>query len=83
MLVSPIRSIRPFVTKDLERLLAARPESPLRATWLAMPSRLLGVLGREGIRDLPVAMFWWVLNSKIIVLANCPRAEVRRRPDPV
>lgn len=48
-----------------------------------MPSGLVGVLGREGIRDLPVAVFWWVLNSKIIVLANCPRAEVTRKPDPV
>ncbi|KFP10363.1 putative E3 ubiquitin-protein ligase MID2, partial [Egretta garzetta] len=70
MLVSPIRSIRPFVTKDLERLLAARPESPLRATWLAMPSRLLGVLGREGIRDLPVAMFWVAMataSSQILI----------------
>lgn len=63
VLVSRVCSIRPFVTKELERLLAAFPKGTLRATQPAgnaLPGWWVsaGQQGRESACDLPMVMFW-------------------------
>lgn len=63
MLVSPVSSIRPFMTEELECLLAAFPKSMLRAmqpAGNALPGGgyLAGQQGRESVCDVPMVVFW-------------------------